>query len=595
MQDDNIIERTVRWVTTHVSHRQLLLLLAFIVGFLAALAAYILHSLIHIIQHMLSSQFASEGFNWFYLVCPVIGILLTMLFVRYIVRDNISHGITRILYAFSTKQGRLPSHHTWTSVVASAITIGFGGSVGAEAPIVLTGSAIGSTLAQRFKLDNKTIFMLVGCGASAAIAGIFKAPIAGLVFTIEVLMIDLTMGSLLPILISCVTATCFTYVLVGDSSLFTFTLQEAWPVNRAPANIMLGIACGLVSLYFIRSMTYCEDFYARLKSHPYIRLIIGGIILSLLIFLFPSLYGEGYSAINILLNGKSEAEFATLMNRSLFSGHESLLIVYVTLVLLTKTIATSSTNGGGGCGGTFAPSLFIGAFAGFLFARIWNHYSLGIIVPENNFALLGMAGVMSGVMHAPLTGVFLIAELTGGYDLFIPLMIVSTVSYLTIYIFEPHSIYGMRLAHQGKLITHHTDHAVLTLMSLDTVIERDCSAVSPDMMLSELVHKISRSRVDVLPVTDTGNHLIGEIDMMKLRHILFRTELYHRFSVRQLMSEPPALLGVNDPMEDVMKAFDSTNAQQLPVVTTDKELIGYVSRAHVYSLYRKIVADLSTD
>ena len=595
MQDDNIIERTVRWVTTHVSHRQLLLLLAFIVGFLAALAAYILHSLIHIIQHMLSSQFASEGFNWFYLVCPVIGILLTMLFVRYIVRDNISHGITRILYAFSTKQGRLPSHNTWTSVVASAITIGFGGSVGAEAPIVLTGSAIGSTLAQRFKLDNKTIFMLVGCGASAAIAGIFKAPIAGLVFTIEVLMIDLTMGSLLPILISCVTATCFTYVLVGDSSLFTFTLQEAWPVNRAPANIMLGIACGLVSLYFIRSMTYCEDFYARLKSHPYIRLIIGGIILSLLIFLFPSLYGEGYSAINILLNGKSEAEFATLMNRSLFSGHESLLIVYVTLVLLTKTIATSSTNGGGGCGGTFAPSLFIGAFAGFLFARIWNHYSLGIIVPENNFALLGMAGVMSGVMHAPLTGVFLIAELTGGYDLFIPLMIVSTVSYLTIYIFEPHSIYGMRLAHQGKLITHHTDHAVLTLMSLDTVIERDCSAVSPDMMLSELVHKISRSRVDVLPVTDTGNHLLGEIDMMKLRHILFRTELYHRFSVRQLMSEPPALLGVNDPMEDGMKAVDSTNAQQLPVVTTDKELIGYVSRAHVYSLYRKIVADLSTD
>lgn len=595
MQDDNIIERTVRWVTTHVSHRQLLLLLAFIVGLLAALAAYILHSLIHIIQHMLSSQFASEGFNWFYLVCPVIGILLTMLFVRYIVRDNISHGITRILYAFSTKQGRLPSHNTWTSVVASAITIGFGGSVGAEAPIVLTGSAIGSTLAQRFKLDNKTIFMLVGCGASAAIAGIFKAPIAGLVFTIEVLMIDLTMGSLLPILISCVTATCFTYVLVGDSSLFTFTLQEAWPVNRAPANIMLGIACGLVSLYFIRSMTYCEDFYARLKSHPYIRLIIGGIILSLLIFLFPSLCGEGYSAINILLNGKSEAEFATLMNRSLFSGHDSLLIVYVTMVLLTKTIATSSTNGGGGCGGTFAPSLFIGAFAGFLFARIWNHYSLGIIVPENNFALLGMAGVMSGVMHAPLTGVFLIAELTGGYDLFIPLMIVSTVSYLTIYIFEPHSIYGMRLAHQGKLITHHTDHAVLTLMSLDTVIERDCSAVSPDMMLSELVHKISRSRVDVLPVTDTGNHLIGEIDMMKLRHILFRTELYHRFSVRQLMSEPPALLGVNDPMEDVMKAFDSTNAQQLPVVTTDKELIGYVSRAHVYSLYRKIVADLSTD
>ncbi|MGM9712515.1 MAG: chloride channel protein [Prevotella sp.] len=595
MQDDNLIERFVRWVSDHFSRRQLLLVLAFAVGLLAALAAYILHTLIHLIQQTLSSQFANDGVNWYYLVFPVIGILLTMLFVRYVVRDNISHGITRILYAFSSKQGRLPSHNMWTSVVASAITIGFGGSVGAEAPIVLTGSAIGSNLAQRFRLDNKTIFMLVGCGASAAIAGIFKAPIAGLVFTIEVLMIDLTMGSLLPILISCVTATCFTYVLVGDSSLFTFTLEEAWPVNRAPANIVLGIACGLVSLYFIRTMTFCEDIYSKLKSHPYIRLAIGGSVLSLLIFLFPSLYGEGYQAINILLNGKTEAELTMLMDRSPFSGYDSLLIVYVAMVVLTKAVATASTNGGGGCGGTFAPSLFIGAFAGFLFARVWNYYDPGIIVPENNFALLGMAGVMSGVMHAPLTGVFLIAELTGGYDLFIPLMIVSTVSYLTIYIFEPHSIYGMRLARQGKLITHHTDHAVLTLMSLDTVIERDCSAVAPDMMLSELVHKISRSRVDVLPVVDSGNHLLGEIDMVKLRHILFRTELYHRFSVSQLMSEPPALLGVNDPMEDVMKAFDSTNAQQLPVITTDNQLIGYVSRAHVYSLYRKIVADLSTD
>ena len=588
-------ERFVLWSVNHLSRRQLTLTLAFFVGVLAAVAAYILHTAIHLIQHYLSATLASNQINWFYLVYPVAGILITMLFVRYVVRDNISHGITRILYAISTKQGRLPKHNMWSSVVASAITIGFGGSVGAEAPIVLTGSAIGSNLARRFHLDSKTIYMLVGCGASAAIAGIFKAPIAGLVFTVEVLMIDLTMGSLLPILIACVTATCFTYALSGENSLFSFTLESEWTVIRTPANILLGIACGIVSLYFIRSMTFFENIFSKLADRPYVKWLVGGVALSTLIFIFPSLYGEGYAAINVLLNGKSPADWNVIMEHSLFSGHGELLLIYVALVLVTKSMATASTNGGGGCGGTFAPSLFVGAFAGFLFARTWNTYNFSIYIPENNFALLGMAGVMSGVMHAPLTGVFLIAELTGGYNLFIPLLIVSTVSYLTIYIFEPYSIYGMRLAREGRLITHHTDHAVLTLMSLDTVIERDCSAISPDTMLSELVHKISRSRVDVLPVVDNGNHLLGEIDMMKLRHILFRTELYHRFNVRQLMSEPPALLRVDDPMEEVMKAFDKTNAQQLPVVDNQNILIGYVSRSHVYSLYRKMVADLSND
>lgn len=588
-------ERFVLWTVNHLSRRQLTLTLAFFVGVLAAVAAYILHTAIHLIQHYLSATLASNQINWFYLVYPVAGILITMLFVRYVVRDNISHGITRILYAISTKQGRLPKHNMWSSVVASAITIGFGGSVGAEAPIVLTGSAIGSNLARRFHLDSKTIYMLVGCGASAAIAGIFKAPIAGLVFTVEVLMIDLTMGSLLPILIACVTATCFTYALSGENSLFSFTLESEWTVIRTPANILLGIACGIVSLYFIRSMTFFENIFSKLAERPYVKWLVGGVALSTLIFIFPSLYGEGYAAINVLLNGKSPADWNVIMEHSLFSGHGELLLIYVALVLVTKSMATASTNGGGGCGGTFAPSLFVGAFAGFLFARTWNTYNFSIYIPENNFALLGMAGVMSGVMHAPLTGVFLIAELTGGYNLFIPLLIVSTVSYLTIYIFEPYSIYGMRLAREGKLITHHTDHAVLTLMSLDTVIERDCSAISPDTMLSELVHKISRSRVDVLPVVDNGNHLLGEIDMMKLRHILFRTELYHRFNVRQLMSDPPAMLRVDDPMEEVMKAFDKTNAQQLPVVDNQNILIGYVSRSHVYSLYRKMVADLSND
>lgn len=479
-------EQLLDWREKHISERTFVLMLAFAVGFFCAVAAFTLHWIIAQIALLLTSSFNEKTANWLYLVYPVVGIYLTGLFVKYVVKDNISHGITRILYAISSKRSRLRGHNCWSSVLASAITIGFGGSVGAEAPIVLTGSAIGSNLGKLFRMDNRTLVLLVGCGAAGAIAGIFKAPIAGLVFTLEVLMIDLTMASLLPILISCVTATCFTYIFSGSTSLFTFHLDAAWTVERVPANILLGVTCGLLSLYFIRAMTLCEDMFSRFKDKPYFKLVIGGSMLSMLIFLFPSLYGEGYHDINQLLNGSTEADWNGIMHNSLFSGHGSLLVIYVFLVVVTKVFATSATNGGGGCGGTFAPSLFVGCFGGFLFARLWNMYEVGVYVPEKNFALLGMAGVMSGVMHAPLTGIFLIAEITGGYALFLPLMIVSVCSYLTIIIFEPHSIYGMRLAREGKLITHHTDHAVLTLMSLDSVIDRDYTPVSPDMELGTM-------------------------------------------------------------------------------------------------------------
>lgn len=579
----------------NISDKQFTLVLALFVGMFAAFAATLLHTLIHWIQHLLTSQFYEKSYNWLYLVFPIVGIWITSLVVKYIVRDNISHGITRILYAISTKQSRLKAHNTWSSVLASAITIGFGGSVGAEAPIVLTGSAIASNLGQLFRLNNKQLMLLVGCGAAAAIAGIFKAPIAGLVFTIEVLMIDLTMASISPILISAVTATCFSYILMGDEKLFSFTLENPWAVERVPSNILLGITCGLVSLYFIRMMTACEGVYGRLKDHRYAKLALGGVVLSTLIFLFPSLYGEGYSSINILLNGHTEADWQTIMGRSLFYGHGNLLLLYIGMVVVTKAMATASTNGGGGCGGTFAPSLFIGAFAGFFFARIWNMYGMGVYLPETNAALLGMAGVMSGVMHAPLTGIFLIAELTAGYDLFMPLMIVSVSAYLTILIFEPHSIYGMRLAREGRLITHHTDRAVLTLMSLDSVIERSYVPLDKDMELGQLVHSLSKTRGGLLPVLDAAGNLLGEIDMNKLRHIVFRTELYHHFLVSQLMTQPPAKLRLGDPMEDVMKVFDKHNAEQLPVLDDEGHLFGYVSRAHIYTQYRQMVADLSND
>ena len=591
----NWLQRLHEWRVEHVSEKMFMIILALIVGFFAAVAAFVLHWIINQIVYLLTSSFDRTGANWLYLVYPVVGIYLTSLFVRYIVKDNISHGITRILYAISSNRSRLKSHNCWSSVIASAITIGFGGSVGAEAPIVLTGSAIGSNLGKLFHMDRKMLMTLVGCGAAGAIAGIFKAPIAGLVFTLEVLMIDMTMSALLPILVSCVTATCFTYIFSGDAALFTFHLDSMWSVQRIPACVLLGITCGLVSLYFIRMMGACEDVFARFKDKPYVRLAIGGTVLSLLIFLFPALYGEGYSSINLLLNGRTEADWNQILDNSLFAGQGVMLIPFIALVLLTKVIATSATNGGGGCGGTFAPSLFIGCFAGFLFSRLWNINQIGVYVPEKNFALLGMAGVMSGVMHAPLTGVFLIAELTGGYTMFMPLMIVSVCAYLTIIVFEPHSIYGSRLARQGKLLTHHTDHAVLTLMNLDSVIERDYLSVTPDMELGQIVHKISRSHSTVLPVLDAAGMLLGEIDIMKIRNVVFRIELYHHFKAAQLMTEPKARLSDATPMADVMRAFDDTGANWLPVFDVDNRLMGYVSRQRIYTMYRKMVADMSED
>lgn len=588
-------EKILIWRKEHITDKQFTLILSFVVGFFVAVAAFSLHWFINQIQLLLTEGFSAHSFNWLYLVYPVIGIYLTSLFVRYIVKDNISHGITRILYAISTKKSRLKGHNTWSSVIASAITIGFGGSVGAEAPIVLTGSAIGSNLGQLFKLDSKTLMLLIGCGAAAAIAGIFKAPIAGLVFTLEVLMIDLTMASLMPILIASVTAVCFSYIFTGSDSLFQFTMAGSWQMDRVPAYILLGVFGGLLSLYFIRMMNACEGLFRKLKDNHYAKLAVGGLMLSMLIFLFPALYGEGYNSINILLNGKTEADWNQILNNSLFYGQGNMLIAYIGLVLLTKVFATSATNGGGGCGGTFAPSLFIGAFGGFFFARVWNVEQIGVYIPEQNFAMLGMAAVMAGVMHAPLTGIFLIAELTGGYQMFIPLMIVSICAFLTINIFEEHSIYGKRLAREGKLITHHTDRAVLTLMSLDSVIDRHYTWVKPDMELSQLVHALSRSKQSLLPVLDNAGCLLGEIDLQKIRNIVFRTELYHHFTVAQLMSQPAAQLGVNDPMEDVMMTFDKTDAQTLPVVDVEGRLVGYITRSHLYTQYRQMVADMSAE
>lgn len=578
------------------SPRQFTLVLALVVGVLTAGAALLLKALIAQIEHLLTHQFNVEESNWLYLVYPVVGIYLTMLFVHYVVRADIGHGITKILYAMSRNHSRIPVHNTWSSVISSAITIGFGGSVGAEAPIVLTGSAIGSNLGKLFRLPSRTLLLLIGCGAAGAVSGIFKAPIAGLVFTVEVLMIDLTMSSLLPLLVSSVTATALTYFVSGMDTVFQFQLRDAFAIDRTPAYLSLGVFCGLVALYFTRIMLFLERQFSRFKSR-YVRWILGGSILSVLIFLFPSLYGEGYDLINLLLNGKGD-DFLTMFNNSLFYGHANLLLVYLGLLIVFKVFASTATNSGGGCGGIFAPSLFLGCVSGFFFCYIWNDLGvLGLELPLNNFALLGMCGLMSGVMHAPLTGIFLIAELTGGYQLFVPLMMVSVCAYLTIIIFERHSVYSQRLAQRGELLTHDKDRAILTLMSMDSVIERYDKDVmlTVDMPLGKIAHCIAYSTYNVFPVIDEQQKLIAVLYVDDVRHIIMRAELFGSLFVRQLMKPYVARIDIDDSMDVVLKVFARTKAWTLPVVDRDGVFLGFIRKSRVHAVYRKMMADYTDD
>lgn len=594
MNHRKLIAFLLRWRRRHLSDRNFVLFISLLVGIFTALAGLLLKWLIEQIEVLLTHEFVATSSNWLYLVYPVIGVWLTMLFIRYIVRDDIGHGVTKILFAIARKQSRIKPHNTWTSVVASAITIGFGGSVGAEAPIVLTGSAIGSNLGKLCRLSNKYMMLLVGCGAAGAVAGIFKAPIAGLVFVLEVLMIDLTMTSLLPLLVTSVTAAGLTFAVSGTNPIFEFHLQDAFTVDRIPAYIALGIVCGLVALYFTRTMSFLENIFRKIQG-CYRRFLLGAVMLSLLIYLFPSLYGEGYDLITLLLNGNGQADWDTAMDRSLFYG-SNYLLVYLFLIVIFKVFASTATNGGGGCGGIFAPSLFLGCVCGFIFCRLWNTYDvLGFDIPERNFAMLGMCGLMSGVMHAPLTGIFLIAELTGGYALFMPLMIVSVGSYLTIKCFEPHSIYAIRLAQRGELLTHHTDRSVLTLMSMDSVIQHYDKVLYSDMNLGDVATQVSNSKNHVFPVVNKQMQFVGAVYLDDIRHLIFRTELHRNFTVSQLMTQPKALLSVNDSMDVVVSVFDKTGAWTLPVVDGEGVFVGFIRKSSVLTVYRQVLADFSND
>ena len=597
-------DRMIEWRERHMSEKHLVLLLSFFVGAFSAAAAALLKSFIHLIQWIVEEQLIGDGHTWWYLITPIIGITLAALFVKYVVRDDISHGITKILYAISQRKSIIKAHNMWSSIVGSGLTIGFGGSVGAEAPIVLTGAAIGSNLAKAFRLDQKTMMLMIGCGAAGAIGGIFKAPIAGLVFTLEVLMMDLTMTSVAPLLISSVTATALSYILTGTQPMFPLKYIEVFAVARIPWYLILGAICGLVSLYFTRGMNTLEQWMKHNVRSTGLKIVVGGLTLSLLIFLFPPLYGEGYDVIHQLINGDNLSALHNspfekyLIPTDFYAGLSTLntqllLLVYFIAIILLKIVASVATNGGGGVGGIFAPSLFMGAIVGFVTARIMN--ICGLMVPETSFALVGMAGMMSGVMHAPLTGIFLIAELTGGYHLFMPLMIVSVISYLTIMLFEPHSLYAMRLAQKGELLTHNKDRNVLTLLKMDSVLETDFVTVLPEMTLGELVKVISESKRNIFPVIDKKGHLRGILLLDEVRNIMFQPRLYKRFTVEQLMTSPPAVLRYDLPMEKVMEIFEDTGAWNLPVVDSERRYLGFVSKSKIFNSYRHVLVHFSEE
>lgn len=587
--------RLLTWREKYIKERHFVLILSLVVGIASALAAYLLKSAIHLIQRgitVISTLFSAGEVNYWYLALPALGITLASLFVRYVVKDDISHGVTKILYAISQHKAIIKLHNVWSSLVASAVTIGFGGSVGAEAPIVLTGSAIGSNLGRAFKLDQKTLMLLVGCGAAGAIGGIFKAPIAGVVFTLEVLLLDLTMTSVVPLLISSVSATALSYFLSGSEAMFRFEQYQPFSLERIPFIIVLGVVCGLVSLYFTRGMNKLEGVFKKIDK-PYKKIIVGGLMLSVLIFFFPPLYGEGYDTIGALLQGNADSLFNQTFLYD-FRHEVWAIILYLTLIIFFKIFASVATNGAGGTGGIFAPSLFVGCITGFVVSSCMNW--LGFSIPTQNFAFAGMAGLMSAVMHAPLTGTFLIAELTGGYDLLMTLMITSVISYLTIIIFEPHSLYAMRLAQKGELLTHHKDRAVLTLLKMENVIETDLEVVYPEMTLGELVKVISSSNRNIFPVVDKNTGVLqGVMPLDEVRNIMFRPELYSRFTVQKLMMFPPAKIIMSMPMGEVMDIFENTGAWNLPVIDDKGKYVGFVSKSKIFSSYRRVLVHFSEE
>ena len=578
-----------------MSEKDQVLVLSLVVGVLCGMASVLLKSMIEFIHHLLTSWFdGGFDYNYLYLIYPGIGMLLSMLFVRYAVKDNIGHGVTKVLLAVSKNESRIKPHNMWSSIAASSVTIGFGGSVGAEAPIVYTGAAIGSNIGRKMGLSYKNITILLGCGAAGAVAGIFKAPLAGVLFTLEILLFNISMSSILPLLLSTVSATVISYLFLGESLPFECTLTP-FTMRNIPFYILLGLFSAACSVYFTRTTLWLEDKIKSIEG-PFRRWFISALCLGLLIFLFPPLYGEGYDSLSVLLNGGE----IYLQNKTIlgfFMETAWTIPIFFLFILLLKVFSMSFTNAGGGVGGTFGPTLFVGAVAGFVLARSLNLVfgGSGVSVPEQNSVLVGMAGLMAGVMQAPMTAIFLIAEISGGYELLVPLIITSTISFGTTRIFEQYSIYTKRIAKKGELLTHDSDQAVLTLLKTSDLIESDFTTVKIDATLGELVDAVSQSSRNIFPVVDSKKHFQGYVSLEDIRRDMFKKDLYDTMHVYNFMRSAPEYVYIDEKMDTVMSKFEKTGAWNLPVVEKDRTYLGFVSKSKIFSAYRDQLKQVSHD
>ncbi len=587
---DRIYFRILR-LSRRLSARQMMIVLAAIVGLLAGLGTYVFEVLLHTIKSCLVNWMPSERSHLLLLFYPVVGIILVTLFVKYIVRDNISEGVTRVLYAISRKNSYLNKHNCWTSAVASSVTLGFGGSVGPEAPIVLTGAAIGSNVGRLARLNYRNSTLMLCCGAGAALAAIFKAPITGVLFVLEILMLDITVSSIIPLLIASVTATTVAIMLRGFDPILAVSLTSAdsFRLGDIPIFILLGVMCGLMGYYLTHINEKVGELYHKIST-PYKKWIVGGVVIGLLIYIFPPLYGEGYEGITALMNG----EPTKLFDNSLFYRFRDIdwvVLLFIVATMFFKVIAMASTTAAGGVGGTFAPSLFIGAFSGASVAIAGNmlfNLDLSIV----SFTLVGMAGVMSGVMNAPLTSVFLIAELSSGYELFIPLMIVASISFAVNYYLEPESIYTKPLSQSGELLTHNKDQSTLVFLSVKKLMEKDFIAINSSYTLGDLVNIISTAKRNIFPVLDHSGHLVGIVQLDDLREDMFKPKCYGN-PIYHYMVQPPDKILEHEQIQSVLPRFESNKTWMLPVVTSDNIYLGFISKSRILTTYREQLIKIS--
>jgi len=567
-----------------------MLLLSALIGLLVGLAAVVIKNLVHLIDRFLTEGLVEQFHHYLYFIFPTIGILIVVAYIRYVNKRPVQHGIPGVLHSISKKNGMINRHNLYSSVITSALTVGFGGSVGLEGPTVATGGAIGSNIGRLFRMSYKNVILLLGCACAGAMAAIFKAPIAAIVFALEVIMLDLTMASLVPLLVASVVAALTSYLFMGQNVLYQVDITDTFHMNHVPWYIVLGILAGLMSVYFTRMYMFVTGLFEKLSSR-WIRLMIGGLALGVLVFFIPSLYGEGYETINSCLNG----EYSYLFNSFLydrFSDSLTAMLIVLFFILVFKVVASSITFGAGGIGGIFAPSLFIGSHLGLFVAKVLNLFRID--VPANSFALIGMAGLIAGVIHAPLTAIFLIAEITGGYELFMPLMIVATISYVTTRYFQPNSVYTIQLAKRGELMTHDKDKNVLLLMKIDKLIEKDFSTIDPEATLGDLIGVIKKAHRNIFPVVDEDGVFHGIVKMDDIRHIMFDTKSWDTVQVRDLMFMPRHTFKLNDSMEDVARIFHESSRYNIAVLDGGKYL-GFVSRAKVFSTYRQMLRNISRD